>query len=292
MYFSPIGKCLDLRNKPAMNTPPLLQICIQVAQEAGQLILEMAKKPLEINKKSTFDLVTNADKAANDLITQRLLELCPESQVLSEEAQISPEPPFTKGENLLWIVDPIDGTTNYARGIPHAAVSIAAYDTVLKELLVGCVLNPFTNECFWAARNQGAFLNSKPIQVSPISNLKDTVAASGYFNYDGLTYEHSNLPETYQFLKNCLGLRRNGAASLDLCWVAMGRFDIYWEKGLKAWDMAAGALIVQEAGGKTTNYQGEVFDVFGEEVVATNTLVHPDSIQLLKAAKSYNNRSS
>lgn len=260
-----------------MTTSHLLQICTQVSREAGELILNMAKIPRQIEKKSAFDLVTDADKAASDLITKRLLELMPESQVMSEEAE------FVKSANksLLWIVDPIDGTTNYARGIPHAAVSIAAYDSEQKELLVGCVFNPFTNECFSAAKNQGAFLNNQRIHVSQVSKLENAIAASGYFNHEGLTYETSNLPETWEFLKRCLGLRRNGAASLDLCWVAMGRFDLYWEQGLKAWDMAAGALILEEAGGQVSNYQGEKLDIFAGSLLATNQLLHAESTQLL-----------
>lgn len=257
----------------------ILNICIQVSKEAGQLILEMAKQPRQIEKKSTFDLVTDADKAASDFITKRLLELMPESRVLSEEGlpagALAPA-------GILWIVDPIDGTTNYARGIPHTAVSIAAYDSDKKDLLVGCVYNPFSGECFWAAKKQGAFLNGQRIHVSQVSKLEDAVAASGYFNHENMTYETSNLPETWEFLKRCLGLRRNGAASLDLCWVAMGRFDIYWENGLKAWDMAAGVLIVQESGGVVTNYRGDEIDVFEGSVLATNKRLHSESILLLK----------
>jgi myo-inositol-1(or 4)-monophosphatase len=258
----------------------LLNICLDVSREAGELILNLSKKPREIEKKDRFDLVTDADKAASDLITKRLLGLMPESRVLSEE-ETSPQPSPPSGEGVLWIVDPIDGTTNYARGIPHAAVSIAGYDTRTKELLVGCVNNPFAGECFWAARNQGAFLNGQRIHVSQVSKLEDAIAASGYFNHPGITYDTSNLPETWAFLKRCLGLRRNGAASLDLCWVAMGRFDIYWEKGLKAWDMAAGALILEEAGGRVSDYRGEKLDVFKGYLLATNGLLHTESTQLL-----------
>ncbi|MEI6806117.1 MAG: inositol monophosphatase family protein [Myxococcaceae bacterium] len=255
----------------------ILDICVKVSREAGQLILDMAKNPRQIEKKSAFDLVTDADKAASDLITRRLLELMPESDVMSEEAD------FIKrsSSNLLWIVDPIDGTTNYARGIPHAAVSIAGYDSEKKELLVGCVFNPFTNECFVAGKNMGAFLNNQPIGVSQVSKLENAIAASGYFNHEKLTYETSNLPETWEFLKRCLGLRRNGAASLDLCWVAMGRFDIYWEQGLKAWDMAAGALILEEADGQVSNYRGEKLDIFEGSLLASNKLLHAESTQLL-----------
>ena len=128
-----------------------------------------------------------------------------------------------------------------------------------------------------------AFLNGKPIQVSPVSNLRDAIAASGYFNHEKITYETSNLPQTWAFLKNCLGLRRNGASSLDMCWVAMGRFDIYWEKGLKAWDLAAGVLIAQEAGATVTNYQGKPCDIFVGEVLASNGLVHAESVRLINS---------
>lgn len=254
----------------------LLDICVQVAREAGQLILDLSLKPREIHKKSAYDLVTDADKASSDLITQRLKELTPDSEVLSEEgdSQIT-------ASKLLWIVDPIDGTTNYARKIPHAAVSIAAFDTVKQELLVGCVYNPFNSECFWASKNQGAFLNGQRIQVSPVEHLEDAIATTGYFNHSGLTYENSNLPQTWEFLKTCLALRRNGAASLDLCWVAMGRFDIYWEDGLKCWDMAAGILILEEAGGRVSNYEGQKLDLFKDSLLASNGLLHNKANKLL-----------
>lgn len=258
----------------------MLNTCIQIAKEAGALIFELSKKPRQIEKKAAFDLVTDADKAANDLIVKRLFEEFPEHQVLAEEApSLYPLP--QAGEGILWIVDPIDGTTNYARGIPQAAVSIGAYHTQTHELLVGCVFNPFNQECFWAEKNKGAFLNGQRIHASQVSKLTDAIATTGYYNHENLCYETSNLPETYAFLKKCLGLRRYGAASLDLCWVAMGRFDIYWEKGLKAWDMAAGVLILQEAGGLATDYRGEKLDLFHGPLLATNGHLHLASIQTL-----------
>ncbi|MBL4818426.1 MAG: inositol monophosphatase, partial [Deltaproteobacteria bacterium] len=119
------------------------------------------------------------------------------------------------------------------------------------------------------------------IQVSPVAGLKDAIAATGFFNSGHLTYENSNLPQSFEFIKRCLGFRRNGAASLDLAWVAMGRLDVYWEKGLKAWDVAAGALILQEAGGQVGNYAGQALDIFKGEVLATNGKLHAQSQSLL-----------
>ncbi|MES2504410.1 MAG: inositol monophosphatase family protein [Myxococcota bacterium] len=258
----------------------MLNTCIQIAREAGQLILELSEKPRHIEKKAAFDLVTDADKASNDLICRRLMEAFPTSKILAEEST-SPQPSPLNGEGVLWIVDPIDGTTNYARGMPHAAVSIGAYDLASQELLVGCVFNPFINECFWAAKGEGAYLNGERIHVSTINQLSDAVVATGFFNTGDLTFETSNLPEAYRFIQSCLGLRRAGAASLDLCWVAMGRLDMYWEKGLKAWDLAAGALIVQEAGGKLSNYQDEKLDIFQGTVLASNGHLHKTSIDIL-----------
>ncbi len=258
----------------------MLEDCIRIAKEAGQLILDLSKKPRKIEKKQAFDLVTDADKAANDLIVERLQEAYPSHPILAEE---SPPPPPSpeEGGRITWIVDPIDGTTNYARGIPHAAVSIAAYDADKKELLVGCVYDPFKNECFWAEKGKGAFLNGAPIQVSQASELKDAVVATGFFNNGHLTYETSNLPQAYEFIRRSLGFRRNGAASLDLAWVAMGRLDVYWERGLKAWDLAAGALLVQEAGGQISNYPQDGFDLFDGSILATNRALHSEAFSIL-----------
>jgi len=199
--------------------------------------------------------------------------------VMAEESELDPGLRQGDSGEILWIADPIDGTTNYARNIPHAAVSIAAYSN--GELLVGCVYNPFNQECFWAAKNQGAFLNGQKIQVSKVAELKDAIAATGFFNSGHLTYETSNLPQAFEFIKRCLGFRRNGAASLDLAWVAMGRLDVYWERGLKAWDLAAGVLILQEAGGQASDYQGDKLDIFKGEVLATNGKLHAQSQSLL-----------
>jgi myo-inositol-1(or 4)-monophosphatase len=258
----------------------MLEDCIRIAKKAGALILDLSKKPRQIEKKQAFDLVTDADKAANDLIVQRLQEAYPEHLILAEESPPPQPSPGGRGR-ITWIVDPIDGTTNYARGIPHAAVSIAAYDIDKKELLVGCVYDPFKNECFWAEKNKGAFLNGAPIRVSEVAELKDAVVATGFFNNGNLSYETSNLPQAYEFIRRSLGFRRNGAASLDLAWVAMGRLDVYWERGLKAWDLAAGVLIVQEAGGQVSNYPQEGFDLFDGSVVSTNRLLHPETLLTL-----------
>src|SRR3989338_1764690 len=149
----------------------LLSVCINVAKEAGDLIVEMAQKPFEINNKAEYDLVTSADKAANTLIEARLSEYFPDSFMMSEE--IHPTLPSKRGlkEGILWIIDPIDGTANYAKHAPHCAVSIAAYDLQSQQLLVGCVNNPFVKECYYASLGGGAFLNDKSISVSTVNRL-------------------------------------------------------------------------------------------------------------------------
>ncbi|MBH1989044.1 MAG: inositol monophosphatase [Myxococcaceae bacterium] len=259
----------------------LQRISVQVAREAGALIRELAQKPRYIEKKSRYDLVTDADRAAHTLIKERLLEQCPNSFVLSEEDPETHRAVGTFEKPVAWMVDPIDGTTNYARNIPLCAVSIAAYDPFANQLLAGCVYNPFQEECFYASRDQGAFLNGQRISVSSIQSLENAVLSTGYFNHPEITYPSSNLPETWQFLKESLGLRRTGAASIDLCWVAMGRLDLYWENGLKPWDMAAGILLVQEAGGQVTNYAGQSIHLFQDSLLASNRFLHPAAMRIL-----------
>ncbi len=264
----------------------LRQIAVQVAKEAGILVLKQFNKPHHIEKKDIFDLVTEVDKAANTFITKKLLTLWPNSVMMAEEdnPDIQAVLKNARAGDIMWIIDPIDGTTNYAKAVPHAAISIAAFDVAKKRLVAGAVYDPFRKECFSAAVGHGAFLNRQRIQVTDISKLEDALIATGlcYKKSAGLD---NNLAEISLLFSNCLGLRRFGAASLDLAWVALGRLDAYWEKDLKPWDIAAGMLLVTEAKGSLSNYQGEILDPFLGVVVASNGHLHHDFIQLLQKAR-------
>jgi myo-inositol-1(or 4)-monophosphatase len=266
----------------AFQIKALCQICEDVAKEAGALIKRRFDGPRKISKKGPFDLVTDADKASNKLITKRLTQLWPDSTMLAEEdnPQIARALVKAKKHQILWIVDPIDGTTNYAKKVPHAAVSIAAFDMVKQVPVAGVVYDPFRDECFSAGLGLGARLNGKRIKVSKAKKLGDALVATG-FSYDRYDNGDNNIVELAECVKLCLDVRRNGAASLDLAWVAAGRFDAYWEKDLKPWDLAAGVLLVLEAGGELSTYSGEKYDVFSGVVVSSNGHLHNKMVKLI-----------
>jgi myo-inositol-1(or 4)-monophosphatase len=264
----------------------LRQISINVAKEAGLLVLKHFHKPHLIEKKDIFDLVTEMDKAANNFITQKLIKLWPNSVMMAEEdnPDIQDVLKNAGSGDIIWIVDPIDGTTNYAKAVPHAAISIAAYDVAQNRLVAGAVYDPFRNECFSAAAGEGAYLDRHQIQVAGTLKMEDALIATGLCYKKSAGYDN-NLAEISLLFSNCLGIRRFGAASLDLAWVALGRLDAYWEKDLKPWDIAAGMLLVIEAKGSLSNYQGEILDPFLGEVVASNGHLHVDFIQLLQKSR-------
>jgi len=262
----------------------LLKTAIDIAKEAGLLVKKRFNKPHFVENKAQFDLVTDVDKASNDLITKELLAAFPGSQMLAEEdnPDIEEIKKEMEGHEILWIVDPIDGTTNYAKNIPHVGICIAAYDIAKSCLVAGVVYDPFRDECYSAALEQGAFLNGKSLQVSQIKKLSDSLLATG-FCYKNSYGSDDNMAEVTLAIRSCLGVRRFGAASLDLCWVASGRFEGYWEKNLKPWDIAAGMLIVSEAGGKVSTYEGKLLNPFLGQVAASNGFIHAKLLTMLKA---------
>ncbi len=252
----------------------LQTIAESIAREAGALLHRLFQEPRRISHKGTYDLVTDADKAANELIRQRLLSAFPMSFVIAEEDEDTASQLKSMQENdLVWLVDPLDGTTNYAKHIPHAAVSIAAYRPREGVPLVGVVYDPWRNECFTAALGQGAYLNGQPISVSQTSEIADAVLATG-FGYDKDSNADNNLVENDYFCLKSLGVRRFGAAALDLAWVAAGRFDAFWERSLKPWDLAAGMLLVSEAGGQVSTYEGGSLDPFVGHILSSNMALH------------------
>ncbi len=239
----------------------------------GQKLRQYFGKITHIQKKGAIDLVTQADLESEKAIIAAIKEKFPDHGFLAEETGYYPGE--TGGQ---WIIDPLDGTTNYAHGISVFAVSIAFQHN--KDVLVGVVLNPLSAELFTAIKGQGAQLNGKSIHVTQTSSLKESLLATGF------PYELSDLDSLILRLKNGLtasqGIRRLGAAALDLCYVACGRFDGYWEGNLKPWDTAAGSLIADEAGAKTTDFSNNPYHINLKEIVSTNGHIHNELISLLR----------
>jgi myo-inositol-1(or 4)-monophosphatase len=251
-----------------------LEAAITAARAAGQLLLERLGTTYQVSHKGPADLVTEIDHQAQDLIASKLQGAFPAYGLIGEEGS---EPGPSDGPR--WIVDPLDGTVNYVRGYPFFAVSIALEHD--DELAVGVVYNPILDELFTAERGKGASLNGSPIQVSTAARLEESVLASG-FPYEVWISDDDNSREWRRFLKRALSMRCDGCAALDLCHVAMGRLDGCWELELGPWDMAAGALIVQEAGGSVTQVTGERFSPYGRGILASNGHLHAEMLAVLK----------
>lgn len=225
-----------------------------------------------IGKKGAIDLVTEYDLRSEELIRQTLTQAFPDHRIVGEEQEASGT------GDLVWYVDPIDGTTNFAHGHPFFCVSLALYDG--DTPLVGVVSAPALHTEWFASAGGGAFRNGRRCEVSQRSELSTALCATG-FAYDRWDNPDDNVPEFAAFLRSTRGVRRCGSAAIDLAMVADGAFDIYWERGLNPWDMCAGALLVLEAGGQLSNYQGGNADARSGELVATNGHLHKQAISTL-----------
>jgi len=258
----------------------------QVAKNAGRLLLKYAKTDFKTRRKARFDLVTDADIASNELIKEQLHKAWPKSLILAEEDGVTAQSMLKKAGDceLLWIVDPLDGTSNFAKRIPHYAVSIAAYNPQTEEILAGSIYDPNKDECFSAAKGRGAKLNGHTIHVSSIDRLESAMSATG-FSYSRRKGRDNNLAELAPFAQKSLGLRRFGAASLDLAWVACARYDIYWESWLAPWDVCAGILLVREAGGLVSNFASGDSTPFDNNIVATNVPLHKKTLKQIREAR-------
>ncbi|MCA9751348.1 MAG: inositol monophosphatase [Gemmatimonadetes bacterium] len=259
-----------------MDSPSIRRTAERIARGAGELLLGYFGGPLGIEHKGSVDLVTNADRAAEDWILEELRREFPGQAVLAEEAGGAVDASAT------WIVDPLDGTTNFAHGLPIWSVSIAWVVGGAPE--VGVVFDPSRGECFSAARGHGATRNGEPIAVSTCRELGNAVLVTG-FPYDVQTSDVNNLDHFANFIRRARAVRRLGSAAIDLCWTACGRFDAFWELKLKAWDMAAGALIVREAGGDVTDFGGGDLDLFAGEVTAGPPELLPSLWEVLARGK-------
>jgi len=254
----------------------MLNFAIETARDAGQLLLENFERNIKVSKKGDINLVTEADLASEALIIDRIKSYYPRHSILAEE---SGNAVVIGGENTWkWIIDPLDGTTNYAHAYPCFAVTIALEHD--GEIVIGVTFDPTRNELFAAERGQGASLNNKPIRVSQTEDLGDALIVTG-FPYDFKRREDFARHFT-AFLLKSRGVRRDGSAAIDLAYVACGRFDGMWEEGLNPWDMAAGVLLVEEAGGRISGYDNSKFSIYSPPMVADNGLIHSQMLDVLK----------
>lgn len=252
-----------------------IHIAVQAARSAGQMLRDHYNKPHRISYKGVIDLVTEMDHLSEQMVTEMLHDAFPEYGILGEEGVKS-----SKSYTSRWIIDPLDGTTNYTYNYPLFAVSIALEKE--GEIVLGVVYNPILDELFTAEKQRGARLNGQPIHVSTTPELGKALVATG-FPYDAWSNPANNAAEVERFVKSTISLRSDGSAALDLCHIACGRLDGYWELDLGPWDMAAGSLIVQEAGGMVTQVNGEPFHHSKRSILANNGLIHQSMVDLLKA---------
>ena len=254
---------------------PFLQVAIEAAQEAGALLLKEFDRPQQIGYKGEVDIVTEADRRSEAAIVSRLRCHFPKHTIVAEEGTGQ-----ETGSSHRWYVDPLDGTTNFAHGYPCFAVSIGLTEGTAEknDLLAGVVFNPMNGELFTAVKGEGAFLNQKKIRVSSVTQLAASLLATGFPAHKRM--QNPNIHYYWDFTLRSHGVRRDGSAALDLCGVACGRFDGFWEFGLKPWDTAAGVLIVREAGGMATDFAGNPYRLGGMELLASNSLVHSEMQQV------------
>ena len=268
-----IENCLHYcRTKDLQN---LLRVAVEAAVTAGAVLQERYEQPHQIRHKGVIDLVTEADLASEELILAVLRDQAPGIKILSEELFAAYD---TVPEEPVWIIDPLDGTTNFAHNFPWFAVSLALYEKGGSQ--VGVIYNPIQKELFCATRAGGAWLNDRRLKVSDISSLQNALVATG-FPYDIRERSDTILAMLKTVLTHAQGVRRPGAATLDLAYLACGRLDAFWEVGLKPWDTAAGYLLVEEAGGMLSDFKGSPFSPFISELLASNTLLHKELTALL-----------
>jgi len=261
----------------------LLAIAIKAAIKAGRRIYSHWEnlQVSDISQKSSWkDLVTIADKEAEGIILEIVTAKFPHHQIISEEGGGQKTDSKTdSNSDYQWAIDPLDGTTNFCHSYPFFCTSIGVLHQ--GEAVVGVVYDPVHDELFTAIRGQGAYLNGRPISVSKTSSLEAALLVTGFF-YDVDDLQKASLDLFKKFNLICHGVRRDGAAALDLCYVAAGRLDGFWEYGLKVWDVTAGSLLVCEAGGIVSDTQGKDFDFFGRRLLASNGLLHQELVKCIQ----------
>lgn len=260
-----------------MRLDSYMEAAKEAARKAGAVLRENIDETSKIIFKGDIDLVTNFDTQCQSIIFEHLSKNFPDHDFLAEEG-LSEE----KGAEFQWIIDPLDGTTNYVHNFPVFTVSIALAENM--EIVLGVVYDPMREEMFSAIKGESAYLNGKEIKVSSVDDLDKSLISTG-FPYDVRESKENNIVHFNNFLTRVQGIRRCGSAAMDLCYVACGRFDGFWELKLKVWDMAAGALIVQEAGGRISDFQDGEFSFFDSDILATNGLIHYQMVNVLQMSK-------
>ena len=252
---------------------PIINIMTIAAYKAGNILIKDFREVenLQVSKKGIGDFVTSADLNSENTIIKVLQKAYPEIKIISEET--NPDIKFNKYEKK-WIIDPLDGTLNFLHGLPHFAISIALM--IKEEIISGIIYDPIKDELFWAEKGVGAFLNDKRIRVSGRNQLKDALVSTG-IPWKGMESSHKNYLKILEnIMKNSSGIRRYGAAALDLAYVAAGRYDAFWEFNLKTWDIAAGSLLVKEAGGYVGNINKNENYLYTGNIYACNNCLNEE----------------
>ncbi|MCA1826017.1 MAG: inositol monophosphatase [Myxococcales bacterium] len=252
-------------------------VCIAAAQAGAKVLRDLYHRPRDIQLKGRIDLVTDADKASEETVLRKLHELAPGVKILAEESG-----EHGKGD-ARFIVDPLDGTTNYAHGIPLFCCTVAFEEN--GRVVAGCTVDPLRDEVFRAARGEGAWLGSRKLQVSPARELESAVVCTGfpYGNRERLPHMAAVFA---RFTEIARGTRRLGSAALDLAYTAAGRLDGFWEMGLAPWDVAAGQLLVEEAGGLVTRFDGSPLTLDGREIAAAGPNLHAAILEVIRVTSA------
>jgi len=261
-----------------------LDVARRAALEAGDLLKRYLGKVEEVEYKAKNSLVTEADRIAENLIIKTIKQRYPAHGILAEESGIE-----RQGSNYLWIIDPLDGTTNFTHTYPFFSVSIAL--EIDGEVKIGLIYDPIKDEMFIGERGEGALMNDKKIVVSDALKVEVSNLCTGFIHTADWMVEE-NLRHFGNFIRRARAVRRDGSAALDLCYVACGRYDGFWELGLNPWDTAAGYLIVEEAGGRVTKFGGEEYNINDQEIIASNGKIHDEMMNVLTLGRSNNSRES
>lgn len=257
----------------------LLAVAKEAAHAAGAIQKEKRGRIESIEYKGAINLVTEVDLACEKTIIEMIKKNFPDHEILAEESGLSRGGSRTAQNGYKWIIDPLDGTTNYAHGYPCYAVSIGIEQNSLIQ--AGVIYDPSLDEMFETVRGQGAFLNGERIHVSKTDTIKRSLLATG-FAYDVQEVEDNNLDHFANFILTSQAVRRDGAAAIDLAYVACGRYDAFWELSLWPWDVAAGSLLVEEAGGQMSLFDGSELDIYAKQIVASNGIIHSEMINVLQ----------
>ncbi len=256
-----------------------VKVAVESALEAGKILLDRAYHIGKISFKEFHDPVTEVDHLAEQAVISRIKKTFPDHDILAEESGDAEGSDSTSK----WIIDPLDGTLNYSHGYPCYCVSIAL--EMQGEVKVGVIYNPCLDELFVAEKGKGATLNGKPIHVSTIPSLQKSLLVTG-FAPKVVMSDNDNLDHFCNFMKACQAVRRPGSAAMDLVYTAMGRFEGFWELMLHPWDVAAGLLIVLEAGGTASKFDGSPVGIYDQEILVTNGLVHQEMVDVLQKRNS------